>query len=66
MKVGIYIRVSTREQAQEGYSIGEQQERLTKYVEAKTRTLTKIYTDPGFSGAKLDRPALQQMNPTRK
>lgn len=61
MKVGIYIRVSTREQAQEGYSIGEQQERLTKYVEAKNWTLTKIYTDPGFSGAKLDRPALQQL-----
>ena len=30
----IYIRVSTREQAEEGYSIGEQEERLKKYCDA--------------------------------
>ena len=29
MKAGIYIRVSTQEQAQEGYSIEAQTERLT-------------------------------------
>ena len=33
-KVAIYVRVSTQEQANEGYSIQEQTERLTKYCEA--------------------------------
>ena len=32
--VFIYTRVSTREQADEGYSLGEQEERLKKYSEA--------------------------------
>ena len=35
MKVGIYSRVSTQEQAREGYSIGEQVERLKNYCAAK-------------------------------
>ena len=34
MIVGCYARVSTIEQAKEGYSIGEQQERLEKYCES--------------------------------
>lgn len=33
IKVGIYIRVSTQEQAESGYSIHEQEERLTKYAD---------------------------------
>lgn len=57
----IYIRVSTREQAEEGYSIGEQQERLIKYAEAMGWTIVKVYIDPGHSGATMDRPALQEM-----
>lgn len=57
----IYIRVSTREQAEEGYSIGEQQERLIKYAEAMGWTIAKVYIDPGHSGATLDRPALQDL-----
>lgn len=57
----IYIRVSTREQAEEGYSIGEQQERLIKYAEAMGWTVVKVYIDPGQSGATMDRPALQEM-----
>jgi site-specific DNA recombinase len=59
--VAAYVRVSTQEQADEGYSIGEQQDRLRKYCEAQGWNLIHIYTDPGFSGAKLDRPALQQL-----
>lgn len=57
----IYIRVSTREQAEEGYSIGEQQERLIKYAEAMGWTIVKVYIDPGHSGGTMDRPALQEM-----
>ena len=48
MKVGIYSRVSTQEQAREGYSIGEQVERLKNYCAAKGWILYKTYTDAGF------------------
>ena len=59
--VFIYTRVSTREQADEGYSLGEQEERLKKYSEAMGWKVTGIYTDPGYSGSNMERPALQQM-----
>lgn len=61
MKVAIYPRVSSAESAKEGYSIGEQTERLTKYCEAMGWTVYKAYTDPGYSGASLDRPGLQEL-----
>ena len=44
-KAAIYIRVSTQEQATEGYSIQAQTDRLTKYVEAKDFILYKKYID---------------------
>lgn len=61
MRVALYPRVSTTEQATEGYSIGEQIERLTKFCEAKGWTIYKTYTDAGYTGANLDRPGLQEM-----
>lgn len=61
MLVALYPRVSTQEQAKEGYSIGEQIERLTKYCEAMGWTVYKIYTDPGYSGGDTNRPGLQDM-----
>lgn len=61
MRVGIYIRVSTVEQAEEGYSVGEQTERLTKYCDAMGWEVYKAYTDAGFTGANMDRPGLQEM-----
>lgn len=60
-RVFIYIRVSTREQAEEGYSIGEQEARLIKYCEAQGWTVVKVYIDPGHSGATLERPGLEEM-----
>lgn len=61
MLVALYPRVSGLEQAQEGYSIGEQIERMKKYCEAKGWTVYKIYTDAGFTGANMERPGLQEM-----
>lgn len=61
IRVAIYIRVSTQEQADEGHSIPMQTERLKKYCEAKGWTVVKIYTDPGFSGSNTNRPALTKM-----
>lgn len=60
-RVFIYIRVSTTEQAEEGYSLGEQESRLIKYCEAMGWEVIKVYIDPGYSGGSLERPAVQEM-----
>nr|3BVP_A Chain A, TP901-1 Integrase [Lactococcus phage TP901-1]3BVP_B Chain B, TP901-1 Integrase [Lactococcus phage TP901-1] len=60
-KVAIYTRVSTTNQAEEGFSIDEQIDRLTKYAEAMGWQVSDTYTDAGFSGAKLERPAMQRL-----
>lgn len=61
MRVALYPRVSSTESAENGYSIGEQTERLKKYCEVMDWEVYKIYTDPGYSGANMDRPGLQEM-----
>lgn len=57
----LYVRVSTQEQAKEGYSIDEQIDRLKNYCKAMHWSIVDTYVDAGFSGAKTDRPALQSM-----
>ena len=61
MRVGLYVRVSTQEQAKEGYSVGEQTERLQDYAKAMRWQVHKTYVDPGYSGGNTDRPALQAL-----
>lgn len=61
MIVGIYTRVSTQEQAQEGFSIREQEDRLRKYCDAMNWTIYRVYSDPAFSGSNMERPALRAM-----
>lgn len=61
LRVALYVRVSTQEQAKEGYSVDEQIERLNKYADAMGWIIYKVYTDAGFSGANMERPALQSM-----
>lgn len=60
-RVLLYIRVSTHEQALEGYSVGEQTERLEKYADAMGWTVVKTYTDPGYTGADTHRPGLREL-----
>lgn len=55
-----YVRVSTDNQL-ENYSIDEQSDRIKAYCKAKDWNLVKIYTDGGYSGGNINRPALQQM-----
>lgn len=59
MTVGIYIRVSTQEQVQEGYSIAAQKERLTAYCTAQGWDDYKFYIDEGISAKDTNRPKLQ-------
>lgn len=55
-----YVRVSTENQL-ENYSIDEQIDRLKAYCKAKDYKNTKFYTDGGFSGGNINRPALQNL-----
>ena len=59
--VALYLRVSTTEQALNGHSLAEQEERLLKYCDALNLQNTKVYKDAGFSGGNLNRPALQEL-----
>lgn len=61
MKVILYIRVSTQEQAIEGYSISEQEERLRLYCKAMGWEVVKVYIDPGYTGGDTDRPGLHDL-----
>ena len=42
---GIYIRVSTEDQAREGFSLGEQQEKLEQLCKYKDYKIYKVYKD---------------------
>jgi len=52
-RAAIYIRVSTEEQAEEGYSLEAQQERLIAYCEAQGWEIAGIYVDRGHTGRKV-------------
>ena len=56
----LYVRVSTDVQV-DGYSIEAQIESLENYVKSQGWMDYKVYTDPGFSGKDLDRPAIKQL-----
>lgn len=59
---GIYIRVSTEDQVREGFSLGEQEEKLRQLCKYKDFEIYKIYKDAGISAKNMkDRPAFQQM-----
>ena len=49
IRVGIYIRVSSDEQAKHGYSLDSQKERLLNYAKEKGYRLVDVYADEGKS-----------------
>lgn len=58
----IYCRVSTTEQAEEGYSIGEQERILIEYCEKNHYKVYKTFCDAGISGKDIKhRPAMTQL-----
>ncbi|MDR2559284.1 MAG: recombinase family protein [Oscillospiraceae bacterium] len=62
METAIYVRVSTEEQAQEGFSIRAQEQKLKDFARVKDWSIFKIYMDEGISGKNLtERPAVQEM-----
>ena len=56
-----YCRVSTEEQAMDGFSIEGQGERLRAYADLHELGPVTVITDPGLSGKNLDRPGLQRL-----
>ena len=46
---GIYMRVSTEDQAREGFSLSEQKERLEAYCKFNGYRIVEYYTDAGIS-----------------
>lgn len=62
IKTGIYVRVSTEEQAQEGYSIRAQEQKLRDFSRIKEWGVYDVYIDDGISGKNItDRPAINRM-----
>jgi DNA invertase Pin-like site-specific DNA recombinase len=59
--IGIYIRVSTREQAEEGHSIAAQRSKLSSYCNAMGWDNYKFYVDEGVSAKDLNRPELNRL-----
>jgi len=58
----IYVRVSTQEQAQQGFSLDAQQEALENYARALGYEIFKIYRDEGKSAKDIQhRPEMVQM-----
>jgi len=62
VSTAIYVRVSTEEQAQEGFSIRGQTEKLKHYAHIKDWDIFDIYSDEGISGKNIvDRPAMNRL-----
>ena len=59
---GIYVRVSTERQVQEGYSISAQKENLTNFAKGHDFKVYDIYADEGISGKNIEgRPDVKRL-----
>ena len=57
----LYARVSTEEQAKSGYSLAQQLEALREYATHERYEVIEEITDPGQSGASLERPGMDRV-----
>lgn len=60
-RVALYTRVSTEDQAREGFSLDAQLERLRFYAKAQGWTVAGEYVDEGHSGRTTKRPQYTRM-----
>ena len=61
LRVALYIRVSTEEQALHGDSIEAQKQALRDYAEKNKYKIIDYYIDDGFTATSLNRPNLQRL-----
>lgn len=59
-KAALYVRVSTNGQEEDGYSIDEQIDRLTKHCQARDWIVAGVYRDAA-TGSNVKRPGLQAL-----
>ena len=57
----LYARVSTDEQARSGYSLAQQLEALREYAAREGYEVIEAISDPGHSGASLERPGMDRV-----
>lgn len=61
-RIAIYCRVSTIEQAEEGFSIDTQYQNIKEYCERVGHEIYKLYEDRGISGKNIaNRPGIKQL-----
>ncbi|HEX5925947.1 MAG TPA: recombinase family protein, partial [Baekduia sp.] len=63
MRVALYARVSTERQEERG-TVGSQLELLRAAARADDHDVVAEFVDDGYSGARLDRPALDRLRDT--
>lgn len=61
MNAAAYMRVSTLEQAKEGFSLAAQEQKIDSYIKAMNYNKVGSYIDDGYSGKSLERPAIQKL-----
>lgn len=61
MRSGVYVRVSTDDQRDNGYSIDSQLRMIKEYCEKKDYSIVDVYNDAGHSGKDLMRPEMQRL-----
>lgn len=61
MRCGIYVRVSTDDQRDNGYSIDSQLRMIKEYCEKNNYNIVDVYNDAGHSGKDLMRPEMQRL-----
>lgn len=61
VRVALYTRVSTEDQAKEGFSLDAQLDRLQHYAKAQGWDVAGTYVDEGHSGRTTKRPMYQKM-----
>jgi len=61
MRVALYTRVSTEDQAREGFSLEVQREYLESFAKREGLEIFKVYQDDGISGYSTELPALKEL-----
>ncbi len=61
MRCGVYVRVSTDDQRDNGYSIDSQLRMIKEYCEKNNYDIVDVYNDAGHSGKDLMRPEMQRL-----
>lgn len=61
MRAALYARVSTEDQAREGFSLDAQIKRMEAYCRVRGWEVADVYRDEGYSGRNTDRPEYARM-----